>query len=252
MVLLIFGIRYKLEVCYNYVIKRRDLFVEEGLIIKILIMKPLKKVKIKWSPKFAYAIGLLVTDGNLSPDGRHFDFTSNDKEQLMNFMKCLGISVKIGYKRSGYSGKKTTRIQFGDVNLYKFLLSIGIMPKKSKVLGKLDIPNEYFFDFLRGHLDGDGTFYSYWDKRWKSSYMFYTVFNSASKNHIKWLQDRISSFLRIKGYITKSPVKICYQLKYAKGDSLKLLGKIYSEGAICLKRKKLKIKKALSIIGLKL
>jgi len=69
-------------------------------------MKPLGKVKIKWSSEFAYALGLLATDGNLSPDGRHFDFTSKDKEQLRNFMKCLGIKVKIGYKISGYTGKK--------------------------------------------------------------------------------------------------------------------------------------------------
>lgn len=48
-------------------------------------MKPMNKVKIKWSPEFAYAIGLLVTDGSLSKDGIHIDFTSNDKEQLVNF-----------------------------------------------------------------------------------------------------------------------------------------------------------------------
>ena len=81
-------------------------------------MKPIGKVKIKWSPEFAYSLGLLVTDGNLSSDGRHFDFTSNDREQLENLMKCLGIKVKIGYKTSGYTNKKQTRIQFGDVNFY--------------------------------------------------------------------------------------------------------------------------------------
>ncbi len=34
-------------------------------------MKPLGRVKIEWSDKFAYAIGLVASDGNLSPDGRH-------------------------------------------------------------------------------------------------------------------------------------------------------------------------------------
>jgi len=114
-------------------------------------MRPLGKVRIKWSPEFAYAIGLLATDGNLSSDGRHFDFTSNDREQLTNFMRCLGIKVKVGFKRSGYTGKKSPRIQFGDVKLYRFLVGIGFMPRKSKVIAKIDIPKEYFFDFLRGH-----------------------------------------------------------------------------------------------------
>jgi hypothetical protein len=64
-------------------------------------MKPLKKTKIKWSSNFAYAIGLLVTDGNLSKDGRHIELTSKDKEQIINFIYCLKIrNNKIGTKYS--------------------------------------------------------------------------------------------------------------------------------------------------------
>ena len=216
-------------------------------------MKPLCKVKIKWSSEFAYALGLLATDGNLSPDGRHFDFTSKDKEQLRNFMKCLGIKVKIGYKISGYTGKKSPHIQFGDVNFYRFLLDIGFMPKKSKIISEIKIPNKYFFDFLRGHLDGDGTFFSYWDPRWKSSFMFYTVFISASKRHIDWIRNELFELLKIKGHIARDSKKSVYQLKYAKAESLKLLPKIYyNSGIVCLSRKRLKIEKALKIEGKKL
>ena len=213
-------------------------------------MRSLGKVNIEWSSEFAYALGLLATDGNLSPDGRHFDFTSNDKEQLKNFMSCLGIKVKIGYKISGYTGRKSPHIQFGDVNLYRFLLSIGFMPRKSKVIADIDVPSVYFFDFLRGHFDGDGTFYSYWDPRWKSSFMFYTVFTSASKRHIDWLQKNISDLLNIKGHITKSDYNSTYNLKYAKAESLKLLPKLYYDKyVICLRRKRVKIDKALKING---
>jgi len=216
-------------------------------------MRPLGKVKIKWSPEFAYALGLLATDGNLSSDGRHFDFTSKDRQQLLNFMRCLDIKVKIGYKTSGYTGQKTSRIQFGDKKLYEFLLKIGFTPAKTKTIAELAIPDEYFFDFLRGHFDGDGTFYSYWDTRWKSSFMFYTVFISASKIHIDWLRNKIFKFLKIKGHITKDGKKIVYQLKYAKKESLELLRKMYySSEVICLTRKRLKVEKALVIIGMKL
>ena len=204
-------------------------------------------VKIKWSPEFAYAIGLLATDGNMSSDGRHFDFTSIDREQLHNFMHCLGIKVKIGYKISGYTGKKRPRIQFGDVNFYRFLLTIGLTPAKTKTISKLHIPSKYFFDFLRGHLDGDGTFYSYWDPRWRSSFMFYTVFISASRNHIDWLRNSLARKLKIKGHITKSGNQSVYQLKYAKTESLKLLPKLYyNESVVCLSRKRLKIERALA------
>src|SRR3989338_7960663 len=155
--------------------------------MKVRGARPRRKDEIKWSSDIAYAVGLITTDGCLSNDGRHIIFVSKDREQLKNLMSALKIRVKIGNTISGYTGKPTTRIQFGDVKLYRFLLEIGLMPNKTKILTSISVTDEYFFDFLRGHFDGDGSFYSYWDPRWKSSYMFYTVFISASKNHINWL-----------------------------------------------------------------
>ncbi len=212
--------------------------------------KPKGKVKIKWSPNFAYAIGLLASDGNLSPNGRHIVLVSVDKEMLLNFMKALDITVSVGRTFSGYKGKYALRIQFGDVLFYQFLLGIGLMPNKSKIIGEIDIPQKYFFDFLRGSFDGDGSTYSYWDPRWRSSFMFYTAFVSASERHILWLQKEIYKRLKIRGHITGDGRHILKQLKYAKADSLKLLRKMYpNKNVLCLSRKRLKIKKMLSIIG---
>jgi hypothetical protein len=213
--------------------------------------KPKSKVKIKWSSAFAYAVGLIVTDGNLSPDGRHISFTSKDEEQVNNYKKSLNINCYIGRKSNGaQKEKKYFVVQFGDVVFYHFLGAIGITSAKSKTIGKLKIPKEYFFDFLRGHLDGDGCFYSYWDPRWRSSFMYYTELITASRKHILWLQNEIYIRLKIKGHITGSGVGgTCYQLKYAKRESNILLNRVYyKKGLICLKRKRLKIKKILGSI----
>jgi len=108
-------------------------------------MKPLGKVRIKWSPEFAYAIGLLTTDGNLSSDRRHINFTSKDRNLVKIFSKCLKIKNKIRKKtRAKEKIKKYFEIQFGDVIFYKFLLSIGLMPHKSKRIRALMIPDKYF------------------------------------------------------------------------------------------------------------
>lgn len=212
-------------------------------------MKPLGKIKIKWSPEFAYATGLLVTDGNLSSDGRHIIFTSKDLELIRKFQKSLKINIHVGRKSSGSQNyKKYYVVQIGDVLFYRFLLDIGLMPRKTKIIKTIKIPAKYFFDFLRGHFDGDGTFYSYWDPRWRSSYMFYTVFISASKWHIDWLRKMIFDLIDIKGHITKSINDSTYQLKYAKTESLKLLPKLYyDEQVVCLRRKRVKIEKAFII-----
>ncbi len=213
--------------------------------------KPKSKVGIKWSANFAYAIGLIVTDGNLSPDGRHINFTSKEIDQINNYQEALNVNCHIGLKSNGLQKeKKYFVVQFGDILFYNFLMTIGITPAKSRTIKEIKVPKKYFFDFLRGHLDGDGCFYSYWDPRWRSSFMFYIEFISSSMDHILWLQKEISVRLKINGHITGSgKYGTCYQLKYAKKESGILLKKIYyKKGLICLNRKRLKIKKILGNI----
>lgn len=212
--------------------------------------RPQGKVQLKWTHNFAYAIGLLVTDGNVSPDGRHIDFTSKDKIQVVNFIKALGVKNKIGIKRN--KNGEFFRVQVGDVILCRFLEKIGITPAKSKTIGDIDIPDEYFFDFLRGSFDGDGTIYSYWDKRWKSSFMFYLAFTSASPRHIAWLRSSIKRLTDQNGHISKSKDSIVIQLRYAKQESFEILKCMYGgskKKMIYLPRKRLKTNKILGSIG---
>lgn len=202
-----------------------------------------KDYLVKWTPEFAYAVGLLATDGCLSKYGRHIIFVSKDKCLVQTFKNCLDLDCKIGSRKSGFTEKKYYHVQFSNTKLYQYLLEIGLCPNKSKTLGKLKIPNKYFLDFLRGHFDGDGTFYSYWDKRWKSSFMFYTKFLSASKNHILWLRSRLKELINVNGALDKN--RVVYQLKYAKRESEKILtGIYYSKNLPCLERKYHKVRQA--------
>lgn len=81
--------------------------------------------------------------------------------------------------------------------------------------------------------------------------MFYTVFGSASKTHIEWLQREIHTLAALRGHITgKGKERTIYQLKYAKAESIILLKRIYYDGNVMhLPRKRLKIQKMLSIVG---
>ena len=211
--------------------------------------QPKYKINLAWRPELAYVVGLLVTDGNLSKDGRHFSFVSKDIEQINNFNKCLGVKPKLGETISGYKGKSAYRVQLGNVIFCNFLFSIGLTPAKSKTIGPIDIPAEYFFDYLRGCFDGDGCFYSYWDPRWRSSFMFYLTFSSASSKHILWLRDKIYNHLSVRGHISKSKRKgSIYNLRYAKKEALEIIKRMYyTQKVVCLPRKRDKIKKALEI-----
>ena len=54
---------------------------------------PLKEYE--WTPKLAYVVGLITTDGCLSPDGRHLTFTSCDKQLIETFKKILKLKIKL-------------------------------------------------------------------------------------------------------------------------------------------------------------
>ncbi len=215
--------------------------------------KPKGKVKIMWSPNFAYALGLLATDGCLSNDGRHIILTSIDKDQLDNFNLCLGTNFHIGTKSSG-AGKKAYVLQFGDVLLFNFLEQIGITKKKSLTIGEVQIPDVYFWHFLRGCFDGDGCTYSYMDPRWKSSFMFYLSFASSSLKFIKWIQDNVNKRIALTSHVSVSPrpINAHYQLKFSKYSAVKLIEKMYEKSAgMYLKRKRLKIDQSLGMMALK-
>lgn len=191
-------------------------------------MKP-KGKPVKWSSKVAYAVGLITTDGNLSPDGRHINLTSKDKEQVDNFKFCLGLKNKIGRKsRGGDREKKYYVLQFGDVIFYRWLVDLGLMPNKSKIVGALKIPNEHFFHFLRGCLDGDGCIRKYQDKVFPNSQRLYVTFNCASFKHLQWLQKTIKNLSNLNGRLRGDRKNgVMYVLVFARKESLKLLPLIY-------------------------
>lgn len=203
------------------------------------------KENIAWSRNLAYAIGLLTTDGNLSSDGRHLTFISKDLDLIKTFKKCLGINNKIKPKTSGYSAKMYHKVQFGNVKLYKWLLTIGLMPNKSKNLKNLDIPDKYFVDFLRGHIDGDGYVRVFQDPVYPNSQRLYTVFYSASLKHLEWLRKQIAHLTNIHGWL--EPANRVWRLTYAKKESKLLLPLIYyAKNIPCLKRKRKIIEQFLS------
>jgi hypothetical protein len=114
-----------------------------------------------WTRERAYAIGLLATDGNLSRDGRHLTVTSADPDLLGVLRACLALQANV--RQVGSQGR-CYRVQWSDRRFYEWVESIGLSPAKSRTLGALTIPDEYFADFARGCIDGDGSIVVYVDR----------------------------------------------------------------------------------------
>src|SRR5205809_5072095 len=89
--------------------------------------RPRARPPLVWSPEIAYAVGLIATDGNLSPSGRHVSVSSGEREVLETFLRCIARSAHIGHVKGGF-GTHGLRVQMGAVGLYRWLQSIRLRP----------------------------------------------------------------------------------------------------------------------------
>jgi len=188
-----------------------------------------------WSPETAYVVGLIATDGNLSGNGRSVSITSKDLDLLETVRACLGLRTEMSPVKGGY-GTTCYRVQWSDRRFYRWLLGIGLTPAKSLTLGPLDIPDEYFADFLRGCIDGDGSIVTYVDRYntpKSPAYVYTRLFVSivsASPRFVEWMQTRIQSLRGLSGSLMirrSAGRRDMWCLRYAKRESLAVLRWIY-------------------------
>jgi len=194
-----------------------------------------------WSSGLAYAVGLIVSDGYLSSDKAEVGFVSKDLELVETFASALGIQNRITPSGRGGSIKKEYwQIRFKRRDFYDFLLSIGLTPRKSKTIGSINVPPIYFSHFVRGVFDGDGTFWTWWDKRWPNSFGYTLGISSASLSFLNWLQGRLAERYDVKGYLHQGDG--VYTIRYAKGDTRALYRAMYAScDSMYLTRKRRKI-----------
>ncbi len=87
-------------------------------------------------------------------------------------LKLVGHSNAPRPKR-GQTGALAWQVQFGDVELYRWLESVGLTQRKSLTLGPIAVPDEFFSDLVRGLLDGDGSILNFVHGPTKRTYPAY-------------------------------------------------------------------------------
>ena len=196
----------------------------------------------------AYLVGLMATDGCLISTRKQLNFKSEDEALVQTFLDCLGRPLR--YRSVvGKTGNIHYVTQFGDAAWYRWLQSIGLMPRKSLVLGPLSVPDEFLFSCARGLLDGDGSLLDYWydgggkakGKRYEG---FATVFNSASGEHLQWLRTALARAASVNGALCRQRPNehgtVMWRLAYAIRESTILLPRLYPTLAVpCLRRKQM-------------
>jgi len=202
---------------------------------------------IAWTADLAYIVGLFATDGNLSKRSGRLAIMSNDWD-LLDLVRCrLELNAVIRPHRGGY-GTRCHHLAWSDRHFYDWLARVGLTPAKSLTLGPLAVPDEYFADFFRGCLDGDGSIVTYIDRynTYKNaSYVYsrlYVSIVSASPRFIVWLRATVQRLAGVAGSIEVRSSRgrhDVWRLRYAKRESLAVLRWIYySQDVACLARKR--------------
>lgn len=214
--------------------------------------KPRATIQASWTDATAYVVGLIATDGCLIERRgvRRVDFCSAEMEMVETYTRLVGIPGR--YRRwVSKDGKVSYRVQFKHAAFYRWLVSIGLTPRKSLTLGPIAVPDPLLVHLVRGLLDGDGSVInSVWradtTRRPHADYLWEWLnvrFISASQVHLRWLQERLRIQPGVRGgsihEVVREDGRRCSKLSFGKFDSTMLLRWIYADPSVpCLERKR--------------
>lgn len=197
----------------------------------------------EWSRNMSYILGFTYADGSINTTKHHsklvFQLQKSD-EEVLNFIKQeIQPNRRIyHYERFDNRTENTyaiSMIDFSSKILIKDLKEIGIISNKTyddRILP--NIPNKYWWDFVRGWFDGDGSISINSNKKAESCYICCNSYNMLSQ-----AQERMGF-----GVLSNSdnPSRLNF---YSKADIQSLFHNMYN-GNFCLTRKFNKFKELIN------
>lgn len=201
----------------------------------------------RWSPNMAYVLGYFVADGCIvvrkerAKSPYIFNITSADLRHLYKLRTALSSGHKISKKQGGKLNFGGYQLQVSNQVLCKDLLNLGIHPRKTYNLGIINVPDEYFPDYVRGFFDGDGSVFIY---KVNETPQIKSSFVAVSVPFIKNFNDRLCKFLGIseKSIHTENKIRGTmpqYNICFYVDDSEKLEKFMYGNNPnLFLDRKK--------------
>lgn len=195
------------------------------------------------SKEKAYWLGMMLSDGSIT-NQYSVNLGLKDKEHIEKFKKAIGaINNKIIEIQDNRWSKPCInyRLSIRDKKMVEDLRKYNCIPNKSYI--EFDFPNipeEYYYDFIRGYFDGDGSIY-FTNKKYIISF----VGNKKFLTTLKKILDKENISL-----CQNSKSKITYDLKISgKKDIQRILHLMYDNSTedIRLNRKYEIVQKVISL-----
>ena len=184
------------------------------------------------SPDLAYVLGLMASDGNLPRRNNCAVLTTTDLELANVFRQALAVPAAHVVETSPRPPRRKAYIvQICDHVFRSFLESRGLQPAKTLEINALDVPDSVFVHFLRGEMDGDGS----WGIRrgWRGVRYLSAKFTSKSPAYLQWLDEGILRLANLHG--TRSGHALVFNGQKAEALGVWLYGQ---HDVPCLTRKR--------------
>lgn len=206
------------------------------------------------TPMKAYLLGYIYADGWVvyKPDCNNYELGMelqiDDEYILTKLNEELGSQNIIQHNKpkdiwsNGVLRRKgwTSLLRVYSKDIVEDLMSHGVLPCKSSRDVLPNVGDSFFFDFLRGYIDGDGCFYT------NNSYTYMHI-TCASKVVLEQLQIKLRQFDIDTRIYTEREKK--YRLACVNIHEMqKLTNKLYGEKDVfCLMRKKMLVEHYLGL-----
>jgi len=141
---------------------------------------------------------------------------------LIKFHKWLKLLNNLHYHKSTIKNEQDRiDLRIEGRKIVHFLKSIGVKSQnKSLNQGPIKIPDEYFCDFLRGFIDGDGNITNTKD------HQRFLIGFCGTKKLVTFLVNKLFSLFKIKKGIIR-PIGKIYKIAYNKSESLQIKNLLY-------------------------
>jgi hypothetical protein len=208
-----------------------------------------------------YILGAFVTDGNISKSSNTCSISSKDMNWLESINRHISADYLVKNKKTRYEKYKHWVISITNKEIHCWLNDHECVPCKSAILKMPHVPEQYFRDFLRGCIDGDGSIglylrrdrnKKYKKEKIKNQYKAYCYLCSISADFIKPISKKLDE-LGFGHCVTFTPVENIksildgrlikanygiYKLKFTGQDAGKFIKWLYySDELLCLQRK---------------
>lgn len=194
------------------------------------------------SREMYYVLGYWYADGSIfyKSGGTYFDISSIDREQLEKIRSIMGIKTAISESKTVNSNMFYS-LRVGNTKLVNNLISrFDVMYQKTDkiTIDENKIPAEFFYDFLRGYFDGDGSLVFSSRLKNNGEQPLNGIKFTGSKNIIFSLHKILEKVYKCTLYEDKRQSKnSCWYLGIYGESSRKILKSIYENPTIYLDRK---------------